>query len=358
MSGLTPLPWHTRPSRAPSAGIYNAATRALAGEEGLQDSFADDEETLRQWSYPSDGAPGDSESSPRPSGGVDHRAPTQDTVAGNHAEDVDHGGVGMPEDAGNLASENAGRQRQPKLDRKGTSDSLVDDLRLMNEESQGTLGIAPPTDSQTHLAADRQEPGFETEPEHESSGRSEGRSEHDASGGEDTPAASSRGGSRSERHGEERDDGELRRGGSHRGGSEGSGRPSAASSQSGQLLFEEVADRGQLLGHFWEPAWGGDAPPPAWGGDAPPGEEDERMGFAMLDDYLPLQNGGCNLLARIRFIIQMIWWTGLTPRVFEFTFPGSLVSAFLVLPDCVPVRSTCALNPEPPLLYYSRPRVE
>ena len=39
-----------------------------------------------------------------------------------------------------------------------------------------------------------------------------------------------------------------------------------------------------------------------------------------------------NLQARIHFIIEMIWWTGLAPWVFEFPFPGSLVSTFLVGP--------------------------
>ena len=282
MPGRTPLPWNTPHSRTPSTGIYNAATRALAGEEGLHDSFADDEETMRQWSYQS--------SSPRPSGSVDHRAPTQETVADNHAEDVEQKeGVGMPEDAGYLAeslSENAVHQRQPTLDRTGTSESLVDDLRLMNEESQERLGIAPPTDGQPNLAADRLQAGealgFETETEQESSGRSE----HDASGREENPSAerstSSHGGSRPGGHGvqgEERADGELRRGGAHRGMSsrefDGSGRPSAASSKSGHSPR-----------HFWEPAEGGDLV------SVERGEEDERMGFAMLDDYLPLQNGG------------------------------------------------------------------
>jgi len=38
-----------------------------------------------------------------------------------------------------------------------------------------------------------------------------------------------------------------------------------------------------------------------------------------------------NLLVRIHSMIEMIWWTGLAPREFEFPFPGSLVSTFLVL---------------------------
>jgi len=37
-----------------------------------------------------------------------------------------------------------------------------------------------------------------------------------------------------------------------------------------------------------------------------------------------------NLLVRIHFIIEMIRWTGLAPWEFEFPFPGSLTSTFLV----------------------------
>ena len=33
-----------------------------------------------------------------------------------------------------------------------------------------------------------------------------------------------------------------------------------------------------------------------------------------------------NLLVRIHFMIEMIWWTGLAPWEFEFPFPGSLIS--------------------------------
>jgi len=36
-----------------------------------------------------------------------------------------------------------------------------------------------------------------------------------------------------------------------------------------------------------------------------------------------------SLLVRIHFIIEMIWWTGLTPWEFGFPFPGSLISSFL-----------------------------
>ena len=36
-----------------------------------------------------------------------------------------------------------------------------------------------------------------------------------------------------------------------------------------------------------------------------------------------------NLLVRIHFIIEMIWWTGLSPWEFELPFPGSLISTFL-----------------------------
>ena len=37
-----------------------------------------------------------------------------------------------------------------------------------------------------------------------------------------------------------------------------------------------------------------------------------------------------NILVRIHFIIEMIWWTGLAPWEFEFPFLGSLISTFLV----------------------------
>jgi len=37
-----------------------------------------------------------------------------------------------------------------------------------------------------------------------------------------------------------------------------------------------------------------------------------------------------NLLVRIHFIIEMIWWTGLAPWKFELPFPGSLIYTFLV----------------------------
>ena len=37
-----------------------------------------------------------------------------------------------------------------------------------------------------------------------------------------------------------------------------------------------------------------------------------------------------NLLVRIHFIIGMIRWTGLAPWEFEFPFPGSLTSTFLL----------------------------
>ena len=36
-----------------------------------------------------------------------------------------------------------------------------------------------------------------------------------------------------------------------------------------------------------------------------------------------------NLLVRIRFIIEMIWWNGLSPWEFEFPFPGSLIFTIL-----------------------------
>jgi len=45
------------------------------------------------------------------------------------------------------------------------------------------------------------------------------------------------------------------------------------------------------------------------------------------------------VLVRIRFIIEMIWWIGLAPWEFEFPFPGSLISTLQV-----------TLNPKPSAL--------
>ena len=36
-----------------------------------------------------------------------------------------------------------------------------------------------------------------------------------------------------------------------------------------------------------------------------------------------------NLQVRILLIIEMIWWTGLTPWEFKLPFPGSLIFTFL-----------------------------
>ena len=54
-----------------------------------------------------------------------------------------------------------------------------------------------------------------------------------------------------------------------------------------------------------------------------------------------------NLLVRIPFIIDMIWWSGLAPRKFEFPFPGSLTSTFPVIPHlcvCRPSYTTASLD--------------
>jgi hypothetical protein len=40
-----------------------------------------------------------------------------------------------------------------------------------------------------------------------------------------------------------------------------------------------------------------------------------------------------NLLVRIHFISVMIRWTGFAPWGFEFPFPGSLISTFLIEDD-------------------------
>jgi len=41
-----------------------------------------------------------------------------------------------------------------------------------------------------------------------------------------------------------------------------------------------------------------------------------------------------NLLVRVHFITVMIRWTGLAPWEFEFPFPGSLTSTFLIDAPC------------------------
>ena len=56
-----------------------------------------------------------------------------------------------------------------------------------------------------------------------------------------------------------------------------------------------------------------------------------------------------NLLVRIHFIIEMIWWTGIAPWEFEFPFPGSLRSTFLRL---------TATPPPAPLASGSLPRTQ
>ena len=52
----------------------------------------------------------------------------------------------------------------------------------------------------------------------------------------------------------------------------------------------------------------------------------------MWEPFQSLEREFCidNLLVRVHFIIEMIWWTGLAPWEFEFPFPGSLISTFLV----------------------------
>ena len=39
-----------------------------------------------------------------------------------------------------------------------------------------------------------------------------------------------------------------------------------------------------------------------------------------------------NLLVRIRFVVKIIWWTGLAPWEFEIPFPDRLTPTFLLLP--------------------------
>ena len=42
-----------------------------------------------------------------------------------------------------------------------------------------------------------------------------------------------------------------------------------------------------------------------------------------------------NLLVRIHSIIEMIWLTGLAPWEFEFPFPSSLISTFLIYQEVI-----------------------
>ena len=51
----------------------------------------------------------------------------------------------------------------------------------------------------------------------------------------------------------------------------------------------------------------------------------ERREAAHLDREFFIDN----LLVRIHFIMEMIWWTGLAPWEFEYPFSGSLTSTFL-----------------------------
>ena len=57
-----------------------------------------------------------------------------------------------------------------------------------------------------------------------------------------------------------------------------------------------------------------------------------------------------NLLVRIHFIVVMVRWTGLAPWEFEFPFPGSLASTFLVclLDFSAACRSTSLIRNCPP----------
>ena len=63
-----------------------------------------------------------------------------------------------------------------------------------------------------------------------------------------------------------------------------------------------------------------------------------------------------NLLVRIHFIIVMIRWSGLAPWEFEFPFPGSLTSTFLV---CSPLcDSGCGFSPGQGVRFSSAMRTE
>ena len=65
---------------------------------------------------------------------------------------------------------------------------------------------------------------------------------------------------------------------------------------------------------------------------------DLRRRASLSDSFAALSPSGCrereffidNLLVQFHCIIVMIRWTGLAPWEFEFPFPGSLTSTFLV----------------------------
>ena len=59
-----------------------------------------------------------------------------------------------------------------------------------------------------------------------------------------------------------------------------------------------------------------------------------------------------NLLVRVHFIVEMIWWTGLAPREFEFPVPGSLISTFLVLSLLLPSCATAGFFILAYCIYY------
>jgi len=54
-----------------------------------------------------------------------------------------------------------------------------------------------------------------------------------------------------------------------------------------------------------------------------------------------------NLMVRIHFIIVMMRWTGLAPWEFEFSFPGSLTSAYLKSGRGTPGSSHLRHEPRP-----------
>ena len=68
-----------------------------------------------------------------------------------------------------------------------------------------------------------------------------------------------------------------------------------------------------------------------------------------------------NLLVRIHLIIDMIWWTGLTPWELDFSFQGRLISTFLLFrcshPDLVPVNARFYLARCPSEIFLVQNRV-
>ena len=94
----------------------------------------------------------------------------------------------------------------------------------------------------------------------------------------------------------------------------------------------------------------------------------DHLGKGLVTPFRERERGFLidNLLVRIHFIIEMIWWTSLAPWQLELPFPGSLVSTFLartpkpyrvtsLVRRRTPLQGVFAHKKLPPLGPYSRP---